>query len=79
MRLISLLVGVLLVGLFIMKQLDSSSSVNENIHAVDTGDFKTPKVPTTPQGIAEFEGDMNKFIQDNADKRARELEDSLNR
>ena len=76
MRLISLLVGLLLVGLLVMKQLNSSSSVNESIDSVN---FKVPKVPTSTQGISEFEGDINKFIQDNADKRAQELENSLNR
>ena len=73
-------VGRIIVGWFIGYEATKfKSSVNESIDAIDSVNFKVPKVPTSPQGISEFEGDINKFIQDNADKRAQELENSLNR
>ena len=78
MKLISLLISLLLVGFLVMQQLNSSSSVDKSIGGLDTESVDIPKVPTSLQGVSKFEKDINSYIQDNADKRAQELEASLN-
>jgi len=79
MKLISLLVALLLIGLLIAKQLKPNSSSNDIENILGSEKFTTPKVPTSPQELQAFENDINKLIQDSADKRARELEESLNK
>ena len=74
MRLISLLLALLLIGFLVIKQLDSSSSNNKIEEVLKSEDINAPKVPSSPKDLREFDEDINKFIQDNADKRAEELD-----
>ena len=60
-----------------MKQLNSDSSRNNAEEALDTGGVKTPKVPTSPEDIQEFEEDINKFMQEKTEKRNKKIEESL--
>ena len=77
MKLISLLIALLLTGLLVKQQLDSSSSNTEIEEAVSSEGITAPKIPTSSKDIQKFEDDMNKFMQDTADKRAEKLEESL--
>ncbi|MCK5354687.1 MAG: hypothetical protein KAJ63_06180 [Methyloprofundus sp.] len=77
MKLISLLIALLLTGLLVKQQLDSSSSNTEVEEVVNSEGITTPKIPTSSKDIRKFEDDMNNFMQDTADKRAEKLEESL--
>ena len=77
MRLISILLVLVLIAFLVMKQLNSDSSRNNVEEALDTGGVKTPKVPTSPEDIQEFEEDINKFMQENTEKRNKKIEESL--
>jgi len=75
MKLIALLIAVLLVAFLAMKQLDSSPSKKQIEEEISNSEnIKAPKVPTSPDGLESFEKDIDKFIQENADNRASELE-----
>ena len=74
MKLISLLVALLIMGLLVSKQLSSSSSEKKLEQAVEVNGVELPKVPSSPKDLDKFEKDLNQFIQNNANERAKELE-----
>ncbi len=78
MRIISLLIALLIIGFLVNKQLDSNSSSREYEDIISNENITVPKVPTAPNGIQKFEKDMNEFMLNAADQRAKELEKSLN-
>lgn len=69
MKIISILIGLVLVALFVMKQLNSGSSRNNIEEVIDKENINTPKVPTSPKDIQKFEKDINKYIQDTTEKK----------
>ncbi len=77
MRLISLLLALLLIGFLITTQLGNSSSKNQANEIIDDENIDV-QVPSSPKELQKFESDINKFVQDNADERAKKLEESLN-
>ena len=76
MKIISILIGLVLVALFVMKQLNSGSSRNNIEEVIDKENINTPKVPTSPKDIQKFEKDINKYIQDTTEKKTKELTSS---
>jgi len=77
MKFISLIIALLIVGFLVKKQLDSSSSSTESQDIINNENILAPKVPTAPKDVRKFEKDINEFMLD-ADKRAKEVEESLN-
>ncbi len=72
MKLIGLLMALLVVGWLVYGQLNISSPpavVNENEEG-------TPRVPTTPQQLQQFDQDINQFVTDSAAERARQIEEN---
>ena len=69
LALLSILIGLVLVALFVMKQLNSGSSRNNIEEVIDKENINTPKVPTSPKDIQKFEKDINKYIQDTTEKK----------
>ena len=77
MKLISLLIALLLIGLLVNKQLNSSSSQKQLEELTDIEDVDVPKVPSSPEDINKFEDEINEFVLDSADKRAKKFEENL--
>lgn len=75
MKLISLLVAVVIVGLLLKNQITSSSSDPER--ANDAEKITVPDVPRAPEEVQNFEKDINTFILDNPGQRMKEAEESL--
>lgn len=78
MKLILLLIALLIVGLLVNKQLSSSAPSTRYDGVAGSEDVTVPKIPTVPEGVHKFEKDMNELIMDSADKRAKQLEKSMN-
>jgi hypothetical protein len=78
MRFISLLIALLIIGFLVKKQLDSDSSSTEYEDIISNENITVPKVPTAPKDIQRFEKDINEFMLNAADQRAKEVEKSLN-
>jgi hypothetical protein len=82
MRLISLLIGLILVAYLVSTQLSPDSTSGDINTNIDQQDVPPPKVPVAPSELKEFEADMNTFIQDTAserNKKLKALEDSSNK
>lgn len=79
MKLISLLVALVIVGLLINNQMNQSSS--RAAHELNQKDSNStlPGVPSAPQEVKNFEKDINAFILDNPRLRMQEAEESLGR
>lgn len=77
MKLISLLIALVIVGFLVKTQLDSSSSNAEYDEITNNTNIEVPKVPTAPKDVQKFEKDMNQFMDDAADKRAKEIDESV--
>lgn len=79
MKLISLLVALVIVGLLINNQMNQSSS--RAAHELNQNDSNStlPRVPSAPQEVKNFEKDINAFILDNPRLRMQEAEESLGR
>ena len=78
MRVISLLIALLVIGFLVKKQLDSNSLSTEYEDIISNENITVPKVPTAPKDVQKFEKDMNEFILNAADQRAKEVEKALN-
>lgn len=72
MKLISLLIALLIIGLLIKGQLNSSSTAQQDI--INDGNIAAPKIPTAPQDVKKFEQDINAFMLDTADQRAKQID-----
>ena len=77
MRLISLLIGLVIIALLIGRQLTSDAPSSEAQDHIDNQNVTLPKIPVAPENVKEFEADLNEFIQDTASKKNKELEDAL--
>lgn len=72
MRLIMLLVALVIVALLVGRQMNNS--VQPNVEgSMAPADSGVPKVPVRPQGVEQFEKDMNKFMEDEASEQAKKL------
>lgn len=78
MKLILFLIALLIVGLLVNKQLSSSVPSTRYDGVVGSEDVSAPKIPTVPEDVHKFEKEMNDFIMDAADQRAKLLEKSMN-
>ncbi|MFT6266782.1 MAG: hypothetical protein ACJAWS_002946 [Oleiphilaceae bacterium] len=78
MKFISLLIALLIIGFLVKKQLDPSSSNTEYEDMISNESIAVPKVPTVPKEVQKFEKDINQFMLDAADQRAKGVEESLN-
>lgn len=71
MKMIGLLLALLLVGWLVYGQLNISAPP-----AVVIDDNATPRVPTTPQQLEQFDQDINQFVIDSAAERTRQIEEN---
>ena len=78
MRLISLLIGLVLIAFLISKQLASDSPSRDIAAIIEEDGISLPKVPVSPKDLKAFEADMNAFIENAASERKEELEKALN-
>lgn len=71
MKMVGMLLALLIVGWLLYSQLGllspSPQAVNEDAN-------NAPRVPATPQQLDAFEADINQFVIDSADERARQIE-----
>lgn len=74
MRLIAILVGLLIVGYLVNKQLSPHNSSTEHKPGADHQEMVVPDVPQSPADVKAFETDINKFIHDSAEARNKEPE-----
>ena len=74
MKLISLMIGLIIVAYLVNKQMTSELSNTERNKKHDKQDNVLPKIPTTPKEVEGFETDMNKLIHDLSSERNKELE-----
>lgn len=72
MRLIILLIAVVLVGLLVVRQLDSPDA--EPVATQANGDKGPPRVPSKPGEVPEFEEDMNRYMDEAHEERRQRLE-----
>jgi len=80
MRLISMLIVLTIIGFLLYKQLGGSSSSIDKLEGIpEAVSESAPRVPTKVKDIKNFEGQINSFVQDNADKRARQIEEAEGR
>ncbi|WOX05752.1 hypothetical protein [Microbulbifer pacificus] len=77
MRLISILIGLAIIAFMVNKQLNTTSVPTDTEVDVGGGNNDTPKVPTSPEGVKQFEADMDKFMQDTEAQRNKKLEETL--
>lgn len=73
MKLLSLLIGLVLVAYLMSKQMSSNSQLDD-ISNIDQQNISAPKVPVTAKGLKEFETDINTFIENTAADRDKEIE-----
>lgn len=76
MRMIVMLVGLLLVGFIISKQLQSPSDTETAQQA--TSGSELPNVPTRPQDVPQFEQDINSFINQTNEEQTRQIDEAIN-
>lgn len=75
MRIIVILLALLAVGFLISRQLDTGSGSTAEIEkAAEGAGMDVPRVPSRPQDVQGFEQDMNKFMNDAAAERAKQIE-----
>ena len=72
MRMIGLLLALLLVGWLVYGQLN----LNAPPAVVNGTENGTPRVPTTPQQLQQFDRDINQFVTDSAAERTRQIEEN---
>jgi hypothetical protein len=75
MKFISLLIALIIIGLLVKQQLEPSPSNQELEIIVNEEALNVPQVPNKPEGIEQFEKDINKFMIEGAIKKE---EESLN-
>lgn len=78
MRLISLLIGLVIIMYLMSKTLAPTTTKNNINEIVEKQGITLPQVPTSAQDLKKFEADINNFIQDTTTKRQQELEKALN-
>ena len=78
MRLVSLLIALLIIGLLVKKQIDSNSSNTKYDDILSNENITTPTVPSASKDVQKFEKDINKLMLDAEEQRAKEVEGSLN-
>ncbi len=78
MKMISMLLALLLVGYLAQQQLASTSANSALQDTLSKEGISVPKVPTSLNDVKRFEVDMNKLMQDAADKKAKLIDESLN-
>lgn len=72
MKMIGLLLALLVVGWLVYGQLNLSAP---SAIVTDENDT-TPRVPTTPQQLEQFDQDINQFVIDSAAERTRQIEEN---
>lgn len=79
MRLIVLLLALLFIGYMVAQQIGppSTTHTKQGLSSYEQG--TAPQVPTNLQDLKQFEADMNQFMSDTAEQRAKELEQVINK
>ncbi len=81
MRLLGLVITLLLIGYLITVQLQSTSgsaAYEDTLRAEsELGVDSPPRVPTSPEDVPAFKEDFNNYINQQTEKRAQEIEESL--
>jgi|GEM_PF-5827077 len=73
MRLLTLVIAVLIISLLLYKQLGNKPK--DESPPEDSTSVRAPKIPHNPKDIRSFEGEINDFVKDAADERAKLLEE----
>lgn len=74
MKLILLLAALLIVGLLVNQQLNQGTAADAERAAEASGGSQVPEVPTKPEDVPQFEKDMNSFMEDEAAKQQKQLD-----
>ena len=76
MRMISMLLALLIIGLLVYKQLGGDAGKQAGATAQPAGVEApaVPQVPTKPEDVKKFATQMNQFVEDEAKKRNSEIE-----
>lgn len=74
MRLIGMLLALLIIGLLVYRQLAGSDVPPSPGVPVNTS-VDLPKVPSAPKDVPQFEQQMNDFMTETAEQRAKKLEE----
>lgn len=75
MRLVLMLIALLIVGLLVYKQMGSQPPPQSEAAQSASGP-DTPAVPSNPNDIQQFRSDMDKYMQQEAEKRAAAIEEA---
>lgn len=78
MKLILVLITLLIIGLLVKTQLNPSSPQSDLNNTIGNNEIIVPEVPTAPKDVKQFEQDMNKFVIDAAEQRAKEIDQAVN-
>ena len=76
MRLIVILIALLILGLLILRVIDSGSGRSEKPEPEIPQSSDAPAIPTRPQEVKGFEQQINKFISESESERAEKIERS---
>lgn len=74
MKLILLLAALLIVGLLVNQQLNQGTAADADRASEAYGSSHVPEVPTKPEDVPQFEKDMNTFMEDEAAKQQKQLD-----
>lgn len=77
MRLIFLLLALLIIGMLIYNQLGKKEVLDPNAISTESK-VEAPKIPTSPKDLQKFKKDMNQYMKDVSENRAKEMEEALN-
>lgn len=77
MRLISILAVMLIIGYLVKTQLAGGESSQPAEVLTEGAPVDTPKVPTTPDGLKNFDKDVDAFVQQAADEREARMKEAM--
>lgn len=72
MKMLVILLGLLIVGLLVVRQLDSAPQ-----GGVSTGSTGAPVVPTSPEKLSDFGQETEEFMQDAAERRRQQMDEQM--
>lgn len=73
MRMIFLLVALLIIALLLTRQIGGPPAPEPATTSLQAN--PPPKVPTRPQDVQRFGEDMDKFVQDSAERRKKQIDE----
>ena len=76
MRLVAVLLALLIVGFLVKNQLQGPAAPAAPAESSPPPVIETPRVPTTPGGLPQFEQDVDQFIDAAAEERGRRIDEA---